>query len=153
MLFNFTNSSYLSDSICIMCAKDNGTVAKFRLHKYLLYDKRPVEHATLLFSVFSFLQQWHVFCQKDEFPKFYYVTKFYDLKTFHSKIAVCYLLFLNLNSGNMNYFISLISRICANGCYINLQFTKICLFGIFILPTLKFCRKFYEKTFFRRMPF
>ena len=29
---------------------------KFRLHKYLFYDKQPVEHGILSFSVFSFLQ-------------------------------------------------------------------------------------------------
>ena len=53
---------------------------KFRLYKYLLYDKRTVEHAMLLFSVFSFLQHWHAFCQKGEFSSFYYVTKFLEFR-------------------------------------------------------------------------
>ena len=53
------------------------------LSKYLLYDKRPVGHAILSFSAFSILQHSHVFCQNNGFPKFYYVTNFYDLETFH----------------------------------------------------------------------
>ena len=55
---------------------------KFRLKKYWLYDKQPIEHAILSFSVFSFLQHWHVFCQNDKFSKFYYVKNLYDLETF-----------------------------------------------------------------------
>ena len=61
---------------------------KFRLNKYFLFDKRPVEHAILLFLVFSFLERWDVFCQKDEFSKFWYVTNLYDLENFYIKIMV-----------------------------------------------------------------
>ena len=63
--------------------KQQRSSGKFRLSKYWLYDKRPVEHAILSFLVFSFLQHWHVSCQNDEFSKFYDVTNFYNLETFH----------------------------------------------------------------------
>ena len=82
--------------------KKQWSSVKFRLKKYWLYDKQPVEHAILSFSVFSFLQHWHVFCQNDKFSKFYYVKNLYDLETFHihlKKSPFCCLLFLN--SGNI----------------------------------------------------
>ena len=82
--------------------KKQWSSVKFRLKKYWLYDKQPVEHAILSFSVISFLQHWHVFCQNDKFSKFYYVKNLYDLETFHihlKKSPFCCLLFLN--SGNI----------------------------------------------------
>ena len=63
--------------------KKQRSSGKFMLSKYLLDDNRPVGHAILSFSAFSILQHWHVFCQNNEFFRFYYVTNFYDLETFH----------------------------------------------------------------------
>ena len=63
--------------------KKQRSSGKFMLSKNLLDDKRPVGHAILSFSLFSILQHWHVFSQNNEFSKFYYVTNFYDLETFH----------------------------------------------------------------------
>ena len=151
ILFNITNTSYLFFLNVHNIRKKQRSSGKFRLSKYWVYDKRPVERAILSFSVFSFFQHWHVFCQNDEISKFFYVTIFYDLETSHIHLQKSqFFCLLFLNSGNMNYFISLISRICANGyClianwgYIYYQISKngslkklLCLFGIFILATL-----------------
>ena len=70
-------------TLSIFASNCQWSSGKFRLSNYLLYDKRSVEYAILSFPVFSFLQHWHVFCQNDEFSKFYYVKIFYDLETFH----------------------------------------------------------------------
>ena len=137
-------------TLSIFASNCQWSSGKFRLSNYLLYDKRSVEYAILSFPVFSFLQHWHVFCQNDEFSKFYCYNFLWsgNLSHIFTKSRFCCLLFLN--SGNRKYFGSLVSRIYANGnCsianwgYIYYQVSKngslkilLCLFDIFILATL-----------------
>ena len=145
---NFT-SYFFSLNVHNIC-KQQRSSGKFRLSKYWLYDKRPVEHAILPFSVFSFLQHWHVSCQNDEFFMFYDVANFYNPETFHIDLQKKPVLFSIISKfRKYEYFISLISRICANGYwsitnwgYIYYQVSKngslkmlLCLLGIFNLAT------------------
>ena len=170
ILFNFTNTGYLFFLNVHKTRQKQRSSSKFKLSKYWLYDKLPVEHAILSFSVFSFFQHWHVFWQNDEFSKFSYVTNFYDLETFHVHLQKSqFYCLLFRNSRNIKYFISLISRIRANGYwsisnwgYIYYQVSKNrslkilpCLFHIFILATLTLIllKTLWKKLFFGRKPF
>ena len=132
-------------SMCTIFAKNNGIVANFDFtinDRWICYF---VISGIFLFATLT------VLCKNNELPKFYYVTNFYDLESFHmhlQKSQFCCLLFLN--SGNMKYFVSLISRTCAHGYwsianwgYLHHRVSKngslkmlLCLFGILILATL-----------------
>ena len=136
--------------MCIICAKDNGAVAHLGYIDILYTTKQPVQHAILSFSLFSLLSKRWIF---------QVLQSFLYLETFQSKKAVlwmftqickkkvfCCLLFLN--SGNMTYFVFLISRIYTNGYW------SIANWGNWILPKSlrrisKVLVKFYYVTIFK----
>ena len=72
----------------IICARDNRAVANLGYTNICFIINGPFDMLFCHFRYFDFSNTDMSFVKKDEFSKFYYVTKFYDLETFHSKIAV-----------------------------------------------------------------
>ena len=88
-------------------SKEEQSSDKLRLHWRLLYDKRPAENDTLLFSVFWLFQHQHDFCQK--FNEQGRLLKFFQLLLFYHFVhSAFYTNKKNQVYRNANVFVNLL---------------------------------------------